>query len=562
MKILMPILLLLMSICLTLDVLGATEGNDEKTAANLAKVTGTEKVILLHKLCLDNLYSNPKQANTYALESLDLAKKTRNDSLIAYSYYHIGLSYYFMDFWSLAVENYLLAKVTKWGKASAKFNARCSNNLGICYEYLGEYKKAAEQYFNSLNTSEKLGDELLAARIQLNIGMLYLRMREYEKSVTTLKLSLKTLVELDDTENIINAYQNLFLAEGELENTSTAISYFKKALAMAAANNDSLKIADIQIDYGNLLNAKGNYSDANEHLKAALDHTDSANAVSYYFIRYSIGKNEMYLGNFEKARLLMTEAFEKLKEYDANAWLTNVQLNLARLYARQNNIALSDKYLEAALEHERKLFDKEKLKGISEMEIKYETEKKEHELAIQKLQIESQSRTILFVVIIALIFATALVFVLLLVKRIKLTNKNLFERNKELTSRWEKLKVCGIDEQGGKEENRIFRSISEVMSKEQLFANPELSVDLISKKIKSNTKYVSRAIKEKTGMNFNTYINTHRIEEAKKILQDPVQRSWSLDAVARQCGFNNPTTFYITFKKYTGLTPATYRNIN
>jgi len=100
------------------------------------------------------------------------------------------------------------------------------------------------------------------------------------------------------------------------------------------------------------------------------------------------------------------------------------------------------------------------------------------------------------------------------------------------------------------------------MNNEQLFTNPELSVDMVSKIISSNSKYVSRAIKEKTGMNFKSYINTHRIEEVKKILLNPVQKSWSLDAVAEKCGFNNPTTFYTCFKKYTGLTPAIYRNIN
>ena len=562
MKILKSLFFLLLIVYFSTIAVCTTVETDENSGVELEKVTGIDKVVLLHKLYNDNRYSNLTQANNYALEALDIAQNIENDSLIAESYYRIGLSYYYMDYWSLAIDNFLLAIESDYGKSSPLFTSRCSNNIGICYEYLGKYPKAAAYYFKSVDASEKNGDSLLVAKTQLNIGMLYIRMWEYNKSIKILKTSIVGLKKFNDTLDIISAYHNLFIAEGRLKNVNITKTYFEKALSMALSRNDSLKISDIQVDYGNLLYSWGRYSEAGKHLKRGLNYTDSTNVATYYYIRFSIGKNEMDIGNLDKAGLLMTEAYEKLKEYDTKTWLTGILLNLSRLYAKQNKIELSYKYMEKAMDHERMLFDKEKLKSISEIEIKYETEKKEQILAIQKLQIKSQKRTIYFVVIIAIVFAVALGFVLLLIKKIKLTNKNLFERNKELTNRWEKLKVCDIPEKGDKKSNIIYKSISEIMNNEQLFTNPELSVDMVSKIISSNSKYVSRAIKEKTGMNFNSYINTHRIEEAKKILLNPVQKSWSLDAVAEKCGFNNPTTFYISFKKYTGLTPATYRNIN
>ena len=522
-----------------------------------------ERIIFLHKKLVDYLFTDAMKAKDYALESLNLAVEENIDSLIAESYYRLGLAYLYAEYWSLASECYVNAMDTEWGQKNKLFSARCANNAGICNEYLGEYEASARFYFMSLEASEEFGDELLAARSQLNIGMLYIRMQEYNKAINILEISLSTLQELKDESNIINAYQNLFIAEGETKNPSKAKAYFDIALNLAKQMNDSVKIADLQMDYGNLMHTYSNYGLAIQHFKKALKYTDTIKAESqYYYTLYSIGKSEMYLGNLDKAKYLMLSSYEQLKERDANIWLTNLQLNLSRLYARLGDFNQSDKYLQAALNHEQELFKKEKLKSISEIEIKYETDKKEQELAIQKLEIESQSRKILFFGITALLFAIGLAFVLILIRKIRINNKNLFERNKELTSRWEKLKVCTNSEKESSADSLVYKKITEFMNQDQLFKNPDLSLDLISKKISSNTKYVSRAIKESTGMNFNTFINTHRIEEAKRILLDPVQSSWSLDAVAEHCGFNNPTTFYTSFKKYTGLTPANYRNIN
>ena len=97
------------------------------------------------------------------------------------------------------------------------------------------------------------------------------------------------------------------------------------------------------------------------------------------------------------------------------------------------------------------------------------------------------------------------------------------------------------------------------MVKEQIYTKTDITVDYLSKKLSSNTKYISKAIKEETGMNFNTFINTFRIEEAKKLLQDKISSPWSLDAVAEKSGFNNTTSFFQAFKKNTGLTPSAFR---
>jgi AraC-like DNA-binding protein/Tfp pilus assembly protein PilF len=536
--------------------------NETDSLTQQLKVTkGIDKLVLLNKLILKDIYTDPVLSGEYAGEMMRLAVDTENDSMISKSYYNLGLSYYFRDFWTLASDNFILAINSKWGSRSEMFTARCSNNVGICFEYMGEYEKAAHYYYNAIKASENLGDTLLTARTRLNLGMLYFKMKDETKAKKMFLASLPVFIKYNDDINVINAYQNLFLADGILGNLNESEKYFNKAKSLALLLNDSTKLMDIYLDYGVLLSDHEDYMNAKYIFQQALNYSrNKVKGITNNYILYCIGKNEMYLGNLDSATVLLTNTYKGFQDMNSNAWLTNVELSLSKLYARKGNFILSDKFLKEALEREKTMFEEKKVKSISEMEVKYETDKKEQALVIQNLQITSQQKQIILISFMAFLFATALVIVLFMIKKIRVKNRNLFERNKELTSRWEKLKSCGINT-NNETDSEIYSRIAELMNRELLYRNPELTVDYISKKINSNTKYVSGAIKQKTGMNFNTYINTHRIEEAKKILLDAESKTWSLDAVAVNCGFNNPTTFYINFKKYTGLTPASYRNI-
>jgi AraC-like DNA-binding protein len=53
------------------------------------------------------------------------------------------------------------------------------------------------------------------------------------------------------------------------------------------------------------------------------------------------------------------------------------------------------------------------------------------------------------------------------------------------------------------------------------------------------------------------YLNRRRIEEAKRLLQDP---SIAVNEAGRLVGIDNTTHFIRLFRKYTGTTPAHYRN--
>ena len=61
-------------------------------------------------------------------------------------------------------------------------------------------------------------------------------------------------------------------------------------------------------------------------------------------------------------------------------------------------------------------------------------------------------------------------------------------------------------------------------------------------------------------MNFASYINSYRRNDAKHMLKDPKTSHFKIEAIAEMCGFKSKSAFNTAFKKIVDLTPSEYRD--
>ncbi len=73
---------------------------------------------------------------------------------------------------------------------------------------------------------------------------------------------------------------------------------------------------------------------------------------------------------------------------------------------------------------------------------------------------------------------------------------------------------------------------------------------------------MSQTINSKRNLNFNDFINSFRIEEAKKRMADREFRNLTFEAIGKSVGFNSRTSFISAFKKFTSCTPSEYKKAN
>jgi YesN/AraC family two-component response regulator len=108
-----------------------------------------------------------------------------------------------------------------------------------------------------------------------------------------------------------------------------------------------------------------------------------------------------------------------------------------------------------------------------------------------------------------------------------------------------------------KKREELIRQIENIMG-EKAFKDPHCSIDIIAKKIGSNSKYVSQVINDKLGCSFTNYVNDLRIREAQQILSEQKSERYSIEGVGIMVGFQSKSTFNTQFKKVTGMTPTEY----
>ncbi|GAB6277138.1 MAG: hypothetical protein SAMD01599839_16780 [Rectinema sp.] len=88
------------------------------------------------------------------------------------------------------------------------------------------------------------------------------------------------------------------------------------------------------------------------------------------------------------------------------------------------------------------------------------------------------------------------------------------------------------------------------------YAQP-LSLTILSGRVCVHPTYLSNLFKKQAGLTLVEYINRRRIEQAKKLLEDPLNKIFW---ISERVGFMNQRYFSQVFKRITGLTPVEYRS--
>lgn len=84
----------------------------------------------------------------------------------------------------------------------------------------------------------------------------------------------------------------------------------------------------------------------------------------------------------------------------------------------------------------------------------------------------------------------------------------------------------------------------------------DLSLETVAKEFNTNPSYLSRMIKQETGMSFIDYLINLRIKKAIFLMDDPTIKIYQ---VAEMVGYSNQHYFCKAFKKVIGVSPTEYR---
>lgn len=118
-----------------------------------------------------------------------------------------------------------------------------------------------------------------------------------------------------------------------------------------------------------------------------------------------------------------------------------------------------------------------------------------------------------------------------------------------------KYKNSGLTENA---ELQLKKQLIDCMERQELYKY-QLSLEELASKLNSNRHNVSLVINKYFEGNYFEFLNRYRIDHVKKLLLLPELTDTPIIQLAYDAGFNNKVSFNKAFKKYTGVTPMTYR---
>lgn len=94
---------------------------------------------------------------------------------------------------------------------------------------------------------------------------------------------------------------------------------------------------------------------------------------------------------------------------------------------------------------------------------------------------------------------------------------------------------------------------------EKKYKEKDYSAKKLAEELGTNTRYISAVVNVKFHMNYTSFVNKYRVEEAMTLLTDKRYAKLTIEEISDMVGFSNRQSFYASFFRILGETPRDYR---
>ncbi|MGY4537912.1 two-component system NarL family sensor kinase [Mucilaginibacter sp. UYNi724] len=266
-----------------------------------------------------------------------------------------------------ALANYQQA-LTKAEKISDKdLSAHIYKHIGALYISWKKFDEALSYYEKAETLAREIGNEELVADCQNNKGTVYEQQLKYDKAIIAYKNALDVYTKMDITAKISMALSNVAIVYKFQKNYGSSLEYNLKALKLSEKTGDKWMMAATYNNIGNLYGEMGEYKNALEYCSKSIAIAKKINAIE-----------------------IVEAAYESMADAAAKAGDYKNAFNYHKLYA-----TTKDKFINV-----------ESTRQLSELNVKFETERKQKLIQQQQFEITRRNTTI---AVIAALFAVAII---------------------------------------------------------------------------------------------------------------------------------------------------------
>jgi len=361
---------------------------NKKNIDSLVKLISTSKQdtnTIQAYLKLSNEYTdnNPQKGLQLSEKALTLAYRTGNKKWIANCFNNVGLYNRRIGNYSEAVKCYQKALKIYVEIGNIKKEGNCYLNLGTLYGNQGNYQLALEYFQKSLAIGEKNGDKNIIAFCLNNIGNIHLSLKNYSQALEYYQKALRINEELNNKNGMSICFSNMGAIYGARENHSKEIEFYFKALKIDEELEDKNGLSSDYSNIGNAYIIQGNFSKSMEYNQKALKISEElGDKNGTCWILCSMAKLNIKLDKYNEAVDYATKSLLISKEISDLEVEKLAYQYLSLSFEKLKNPAKALEYYKLFTITQDSILNTEKNKQITEMEARYQTGKKQHEIEL------------------------------------------------------------------------------------------------------------------------------------------------------------------------------------
>ena len=272
---------------------------------------------------------------------------------------------------------------------------RAINDIGASFADVYQPDSAIHYYLINLGIQEKLKNYKNIASAYANIGNLYGDLKLHEKAIESLKKALHTRLVHGDEKGTVYTYNNIAVAFGGWNKPDSAIYYSLKGIEMARKYNNTFVEGVIAGGLSELYKDKGEYQkslDAADKSILLLTKANRRPNLVYPYVNRAIVYNLM--NQPEEALKNLNMGYEIMKEMNLMSPLEVYYEEYSNAYEKIGNYKEALIWMKKFMVLDDSIFKEENNRMLAETETKYQTQKKEAEIAVQQLAIANQKQKI------------------------------------------------------------------------------------------------------------------------------------------------------------------------
>ena len=351
----------------------------------------TGKVLLLLGIA-DTFEASNQDSSIYYLEE----SKQLSGSLK----FKRGLYQYFSQsaIVSFTKGNYALAMQQSNGALAAARELKDSNlilntlvNTGIVYQYLGQFDKQLEYSLQALGLLEKRDQKEKLSGMYHQVANAYYNLSQFRRSADFCILSLELHRQNGSNKYPNRVYATLGQSYAMLKNTDSALFYY------TAATNESIRLNDKYAEaaiYGYMADTYANRNEFKKMLEVSQKslllskelQSNQGLASSLYNIAYA----NYFNGDNNTAKKNIYEALYIAEKDSLKDELKNIYSILSYIAAGERDFKTSAWAKQKSDSVREAMLNEQIVKTTTELEKKYESEKKDKQIILQQSQLEKR----------------------------------------------------------------------------------------------------------------------------------------------------------------------------